>query len=157
MRPLLAPLAFLLAFCATAKAADPHFKRVWPQYHDADEFTSFYEDYTGRELVGKWTVLRTQPDKRGGLYFVTRVENPGGQLRGTTFIVRIISPESENTREYTFQADVPKGSRLFVLGLTGKDWGGPRVEPVAWSMELHASDGRLLTRQVSYLWEKPDR
>jgi hypothetical protein len=157
MRPLLASLALFLSFCTAVQAADPYFKRVWPQWHDADAFTSFYEDYTGRELVGKWTIQRTQPDKRGGLYFVTRVENPGAQLRGTTFVVRIIAPDSENTKEYTFPADVPKGSRLFVLGLTGKDWGGERVEPVAWCMELHAADGRLLTRQVSFLWEKPDR
>jgi hypothetical protein len=157
MRSLIASLALFLSFCAAAQAADPTFKRVWPQWHDADSFQSFYEDHTGRELMGDWTLMRTQPDKRGGLYFVTRVENPGAQLRGTTFIVRIIAPDSELTREYTFPADVPKGSRLFVMGLTGKDWAGAKVQPVAWCMELHAADGRLLTREVSFLWEKPDR
>jgi hypothetical protein len=101
--------------------------------------------------------MRTQPDNRGGLYFVTRVENPGERLRGTTFVVRIIAPDSENTKVYTFTADVPKGSRLYELGLTGKDWAGPRAQPIAWSMELQDAEGRVLSRQVSYLWEKPDR
>jgi hypothetical protein len=157
MRPLLAPLVLLSAVCATAQAADLTFKRVWPEWHDSDSFQSLYEERTGHELTDKWIVLRSQPDRRSGLYFLTRVINPGGEVRGATFVVRVITLESIDTKVYSFPAVVPGGSRLFEIGLTGKDWKGPRAEPVAWEVELDAADGRVLARKYSYLWEKPDR
>jgi hypothetical protein len=158
MRSLLAPFVVLLAVLPDLRAADPTFQRVWPQWHDADSFQSYYEDYTGKELVPRhWTVLRSQPAQRGGLYFLTRVENPGGELKGGAFVVRIIAPDSTDTRVYTFPADVPKGSRLFEIGLTGKDWAGPHSLPVAWDVELQAADGRVLVQRSSFLWTRPDR
>jgi hypothetical protein len=69
----------------------------------------------------------------------------------------MISPDSQNAKVYVFPANIPGGGRLFIIGLTGPDWAGPRVEPVAWDVELHAADGRIACRMVSYLWEKPDR
>jgi hypothetical protein len=155
MRPLLAPLALLFCVCA-ARASDVTFKRVWPEWHDADSFQSLHEDRTGRELTGGWIVLRSQPEKRGGLYFLTRVENHGAQVAGATFIIRLITLESTETKTYSFPAIVPNGQRLFELGLTGSDWKGPRVQPVAWELELDAADGTVLARMTSYLWEKPE-
>jgi hypothetical protein len=72
-------------------------------------------------------------------------------------VLRVISPESIDIRVFSFPADVPAGSRLFEIGLTGKDWPKARVEPIAWELELRASDGSLLARKASFLWEKPDR
>jgi hypothetical protein len=157
MRSTLASFALLAAVCANAKAADLTFKRVWPEWHDSDSFQSLYEDHTGHELTGKWLVRRSHPENRSGLYFLTRVENKGGQVLGGKFVVRVITIESIETRVYTFAADVPGGSHLFELGLTGNDWAGPRAEPVAWEVELDAADGSVITRMASYLWEKPDR
>jgi len=156
MRTFLARLALLLLAAAAARAADPTFERVWPRWRDADSFQSFYEDHTGRELVGKWTMLRSQPARRSGFYFYTRVENPGNAINGATFVVRVIAPDSTDTRIYRFPADVPKGSRLFEIGLTGSDWGGQHVLPVAWDVELQAPDGRVLTERASFLWTRPE-
>jgi hypothetical protein len=156
MRTLLASIALLSAVSAV-HAADIKFKRVWPEWHDAESFQSLYEDHTGRELTGKWIVLRSQPDKRGGLYFVTRLENSGPQVGGATFVVRVITLESVDTKTYSFPSSVPGGTQIFEIGLTGTDWTAPRVQPVAWELELDASDGRVLARQTSYLWEKPER
>lgn len=153
MRSLLAAITLFSAAC-TAGAADLQLKRVWPQWHDADSFQSLYEDHSGRELTGGWIVLRSQPGQRGGLYFLTRVENPGSKVPGATFVLRVISPESIEVREFSFPAVVPSGSRLFEIGLTGKDWPGVRVQPVAWELELRAADGSVLARKVSFLWEK---
>ena len=156
MRPLFALIALFSAVSA-ARGADVTFKRVWPEWHDSDSFQSLYEDHTGHELTGKWIVLRSQPEKRGGLYFVTRVENHGPQIDGATFVVRVIKLESVDTKTYSFPSMVPGGSRVFEIGLTGTDWAGPRAEPVAWEVELDAADGRVLARMTSYLWEKPER
>ena len=78
-------------------------------------------------------------------------------LSNATFVLRVIAPDSTDTRTYSFPADVPAGSRLFEIGLTGKDWAKARVQPVAWDLELRAADGRVLASAKSFLWEKPVR
>jgi hypothetical protein len=158
MRRLIASLLLLATASLSARAADLRFLRVWPQWHDADSFQSFYEYHTGHELISKhWTVLRSQEDDRGGLYFLVRVANPGEALKAATFVVHVISPESIDTHVFTFPTAVPSGSQLFEVGLTGRDWAGARIQPVAWEVELQAPDGRVLARQASFLWEKPGR
>jgi hypothetical protein len=156
MRPFLKTLAFLL-LCPAAWAGDASFKRVWPEWFDADTFQSYHEDQTGRELAGKWTVIRTQPGKRGGLYFVTRIENVGLPIEGANIVLHVVAPDSPDARTFTFPAEVPNGGRLFELGLTGADWKGEHVQPVAWAIELHGPDGALLARKTSFLWELPAR
>ena len=52
---------------------------------------------------------------------------------------------------------LPAGETVFNVGLTGTDWVGPKVHPVAWKIEIVATDGRLLGVQKSFLWEKPDK
>jgi hypothetical protein len=157
MRRLLALLPVLGLLCAPARADDVSFVRVWPQWHKADSFQSFYEYHYHRELDGGWTVMRSQPWERGGLYFLARVRNKGGPFKGATFVVRIISPESTATRVFSFPAEIPGGSKLFEIGLTGTDWAGAKTEPVAWNVELHTADGRVLAQRSSFLWEKPTR
>lgn len=157
MRPLFASIALLAAFCARAAAGDISLLRVWPQWHTADSFQSFYEYHTGRELVGKWTVLRSQPEERTGLYFLTRVENHGAPVSGATLVVRVVTPDATETKVFTFPAQVKAGSWLFEIGLTGKDWPAEHIEPVAWDVELQSADGTVLAKKTSFLWEKPGR
>ncbi|MGA2691606.1 MAG: hypothetical protein ABSF76_04510 [Opitutaceae bacterium] len=156
MRSPLVPLALFCAAALSVQAADLKLKRVWPEWYSADSFQSFYEYHTGRELTGRgMTVLRSIPGKRAGLYFMTRIENPGAPQTGATLVLRVISPESTDTRVFTFPASIPSGSWLFQVGLTGKDWAGPHIQPVAWEIEVHGADGGLLAKKSSFLWEKP--
>ena len=67
MRLPLLTAALLAIAPLRAGAADPTFVRVWPQWHDSDSFQSFSEYQTGKELTGKWIVLRSQPEERTGL------------------------------------------------------------------------------------------
>jgi hypothetical protein len=157
MRTVLAAITFLAVATVCEPAGDPQLVRVWPKWQDADSFQSFYEYRTGRELVGRWIILRSQQGERAGLYFQTRVKNPGDAVRGATFVVRVISPNATDTRVFSFPTEVLAGSQLFEIGLTGKDWAGARVFPIAWDIELHAADGRLLDRKSSFLWEAPSR
>jgi hypothetical protein len=157
MRSLLVPAALFAALCAAARAGDLSFKRVWPEWHDSDSFQSLYEDHTGQELTGGWIVLRSRPLERSGLYFLTRVQNPGPVQRGATFVVRVLTTDGIEAKTYSFPAQVPGGNHLFEIGLTGPDWKGPRAVPVAWEVELDDADGHVLARKTSYLWEKPDR
>jgi len=155
MRPLLASLAILAALCARARAADISFERVWLQWHKADSFQSFYEYHTGRELTGKWIVLRSQPDERTGLYFLVRVVNRRALVGGATFVVRVVTPEATDTKVFRFTANILAGSWLYDIGLTGKDWMAAKVRPVAWEVELQSPSGEVVARKASFLWEKP--
>jgi hypothetical protein len=155
MRSLPPALVLLALTAAASRAGELSIQRVWPQWRDSVAFQSLYEDRTGREIVGNWTVLRSRPDKRGGLYFLTRIENHASPVRAASIVVHVISPDSTDERVFTFPADVPQGGRLFELGLTGADWAGPKVEPVAWLVELRGPDGALLARKASFLWELP--
>lgn len=155
MRPKTTAL-LLLALAAAPCRADPvTFVRVWPQWHDGDTFSSYHEVRTEKELVAKdWIVLRSQPANRGGYYFLARVVNKGPAVAGATFTVRVVKPDSTETRVYSFPATVPAGSRLFEIGLTGTDWPSAHTLPVAWDVELLAADGRVLAKTSSFLWEK---
>jgi len=157
MRRILAPLALAAVFSARAPAADVRIERVWLQWHKSDSFESFYEYETGRELTGPWIVLRSQPGERTGLYFLVRVDSPRAVERGAAFIVRVITPDSTDTKAFTFPAEVREGSWLYDIGLTGKDWAGARVRPVAWEVELRSASGEVLARKASFLWEMPGK
>jgi hypothetical protein len=153
MRPLVA--ALLLLSPGLLRADPVTLVRVWPQWHDADSFKSYYEFKKGDELTGNFVVIRSQPKDRNGLYFLTRVENKAAPISDVIFTVRVIKPDSTDTLSYSFAAFIPKGGQLFEIGLTGTDWANAKAQPVAWSVELHAPDGRLIAAKSSFLWEKP--
>jgi len=156
MRFFTATLALLALAALPCRADGVSFARVWPQWHESEWFQSYHEYRTSHELTGGWIVVRSQPKERSGLYFLTRVENKAGALQAASFTIRVIRPDSTDTKVYTFAADIPAGSHLFEIGLTGTDWVWPRTMPVAWEVELHAADGSLLAQKASFLWEKPE-
>jgi hypothetical protein len=159
MRFLFASLALLAAAPSPAAPPGPvaplRFLRVWPLWLTADSFQSYYEYHTGRELIGKWIVMRSQPEERTGLYFLARVDNRRAIERGATFVVRVISPDDPQTRVFNFPATIKAGSWLYEIGLTGKDWALGHVYPVAWDVELQTADGAVAAKTASFLWEKP--
>lgn len=168
MRPPRAPLSFppmrlvltlalLLGSLAVARASDVEFVRVWPEWRDTESFDRISEYFTGRENTGGQVILRTQPKSRAGFYFLARVNNSGSAQPAAKLILSLIKPDAPQVRVYTFPVALPAGEAVFNLGLTGDDWGGKKMHPVAWKLEAVATDGTLLTVQKSFLWEKPDR
>jgi hypothetical protein len=164
MRPIRLLFALLAAAtvggCAHAPAVGATgmtLVRVWPQWKDTDSFMGISEYFTHKEMTGGWIVLRTHPESRVGFYFLTRVKNTRGPATGTRFVIQLILPDSPDPKTYTFPAPVPHGSHLFEIGLTGKDWKGSRLHPVAWLVELQDSSGQVLAAKASYLWEKPGK
>ena len=153
-RLALASLSILLGF-ASARAADVSFVRVWPGYRSADSFERISEYFTGEENTGGQTVLRSRPAERAGFYFLARLKNAGPAVAGATFELDVITPASAAPRTFTFTAGLPAGEHVFNLGLTGADWPGAKVQPVAWKLTVLAPGGAELARAQSYLWEKP--
>ncbi len=141
---------------ARAGAADASFVRVWPAWYGADEFKRISEYFDGRENTGGRVIRRSHPGIREGYYFVIRVKNPGPALSGTVFRLQVVTPAGPDPRVFTFSADVPAGSQVYDLGLTGADWPSQKIRPVAWKMELVGPDGRVVDARQSFLWAMPE-
>jgi hypothetical protein len=156
MRRMSALVGFYLLVLTGAGAADLGFVRVWTQWYDADPFIRISEYFTGRPHVGERDILRTQPKIRAGFYFLVRVKNPGPLVSGTTFVVSVILPGAPDPHVFTFATDVPAGGKVYELGLTGADWPGKKIHPLAWKLDLLGADGRPLVTRQSFLWSKPD-
>lgn len=155
MRSFVAVIVLAALGLTSLRAADVEFVRVWPGWRDADSFESISEYFTGREDTGRQTVLRTHPDARAGFYYLVRVMNHSAAQSGTKFSLQLIAPDSPNTKTFTFPVDLRAGKSVFQLGLTGPAWPNKDAHPVAWKLELLATDGQVLATAKSFLWEKP--
>lgn len=152
-------MRFALIFAlltSLAHAADVEFTRIWPAWRDTASFVRISEYFGGKENSGRQTMLRTRPDNRDGYYFLTRVKNDGGAKPEVRFVLEIITPASPVPKTYTFPAELPARSHVFNLGLTGDDWAGEDVHPVAWRLRLLTADDRELAAEQSFLWRMPD-
>ncbi|HVU26007.1 MAG TPA: hypothetical protein VHE13_17885 [Opitutus sp.] len=148
-------VCFVSFVVSLARAADVHFVRVWPGWRDAASFDRISEYFTEQEDTGSRVVQRTHPSVRDGFYFLVRVANSDAALAGAKFSLQLVAPTSPQTKTYTFPADVPAHSTVFMLGLTGPDWPNRKAHPVAWKLDLLAADGRVVATEHSFLWEKP--
>jgi hypothetical protein len=150
-------LALLLGCAGLSRADEITFVRVWPGWRDAASFERISEYFTGKENPGSQVLLRSHPEIRAGFYFLARVTNPGLALAAAKVIVYVITPDSPKTKSFTFTAALPTGDTVFNIGLTGADWAGEKVHPVAWKIEIVTTEGHSLGAAKSFLWEKPDK
>ncbi len=158
MRPLrLAALLALFGLGGALRAADVEFVRVWPEWHAAIYFKRISEYFTDLEYTGHRIVVRSQPANRAGYYFLVRVNHPQVGLGSARFALHIITPADPRPKIFLFPIDCPPGVHVFELGLTGIDWPSKSIHPVAWDLELLASDGHALAARSSFLWSKPEK
>jgi hypothetical protein len=151
-------VALVSAFFSAASlpAAGVTFVRVWPAYRTAESFERISEYFTGRENAGGQTVLRSQPDRRDGFYFLVRLKNAGDAVAGAALELSVITPASATPRVFTYPTAVPMGEHVFECGLTGRDWPGAKIHPVAWRLVVRAPGGAELARDESFMWAKPE-
>lgn len=157
MRRLFSFLACFVVFARpAATAAETAFVRIWPEWRNAESFERIGEYFGAPEHRSREIVLRTRADEREGFYFLVRVKN-ATPLAGARFALHVIRPDAPDAVTFTFPvASAAAGETVYLLGLTGTDWpGGKNAQPVAWKLELAGADGRVLTDQKSFLWEKP--
>lgn len=153
-------LHFVLLFAALpvlslAKEGELKIVRIFTGWRDAASFKRISEYFDGKEHTGGETVIRTNPDQRGGYYFLVRVRNPGPAVRAQLQL-QLIAEGQPAQQTTVFPAEVKAGSSVFQLGLTGPEWQSAKAQPVAWQLLiLSTADGRVLATEKSYLWEKP--
>jgi len=138
------------------EGSEVEFVRIWPQWRSDDSFLRISEYLSGEENTGRQTVLRSQPDDRDGFYFLVRVKGAHDQSGATKFVLEVITPDSAQAKVYNFPTAITKRSQVFNLGLTGSDWKGKKVHPVAWRLRLIADEDRELASQQSFLWALPE-
>jgi len=156
MRALFAGLLLLIA-ANFAAAAEVELVRVWPAWHNEEDFERI-GDYFGRpEDRGRQVVLRTHADSRAGYYFLVRVKSAAADP-ATKFELQVIRPDALRPETFTFMSPLRAKETVYQLGLTGTDWpAGKKTHPVAWKLTVLAGDGRVLAEQKSFLWEKPTK
>ncbi len=139
---------------ALAKAGELTIAHVFTGWREAASFKRISEYFDGRENTGGQQVVRTHPDQRAGYYFVVRTTGtaaPGP----VTIKLQFITAAKAAPQTHAFAADLKAGNNVLNLGLTGADWPDAKANPVAWKLEIVATDGRVLATEESYLWEKP--
>jgi hypothetical protein len=154
MRVFLAGLFLLLAATLSA-ATDVELVRVWPAWHNGDDFERIGDYFGVPADRGREVVLRTHPDSQAGYYFLVRVKSSAADP-ATRFELQVIRPDALRPETFTFTSPLRAKETVYQLGLTGTDWpAGKKVHPVAWKLTVLAGDGRVLAEQKSFLWEKP--
>lgn len=154
MRALFAGLVLFLA-ANLASAADVELVRVWPAWHNEEDFERIGDYFGLPEDRGRQVVLRTHADSRAGYYFLVRVKTPAA-IPGTKFELQVIRPDALRPETFTFASPLRAHETVYQLGLTGSDWpAGKKTHPVAWKLTVLGGDGRVLAEQKSFLWEKP--
>jgi hypothetical protein len=138
-------------------AAGLEIVRVAEGWRDAASFQRVTEYLDGKENTDGITVLRSQPGQRAGFYWLVRLKNGGAPLPGAKFELQVITPAAPEPTTFTFSADIPTGSPLYQLGLTGADWPDAKARPAAWHLRLLAADGKTLIAKESFLWKLPGK
>ena len=147
----------LLLTALLARAGEAEFIRVWPGWRDAASFERISEYFGGGENTSGQIILRTSPEIRDGFYFLVRVKSPAPRA-AAKFELSVIRPDAAEAKTFSFPVTLPAKETVVLLGLTGAAWpGGKPASPVAWKLALVAGDGRVLTEQKSFLWEKPGK
>ena len=154
--PGLAAIVAVLSLAVVAPAASAAVRIVHtlPGWREAASFKRISEYFTGRENTGGEIVQRTHPDQRAGYYFLVRIANDGPPV-AVRIVLQVVAPGSVDPKTYTFNVALPERTSVLDLGLTGADWPGPRVNAVAWKLELTDEAGQPLASGKSYLWDKP--
>lgn len=145
-------IAAAAAVAADGRAGGPKIVRIWPGYRTADQGERLVEFFGKPEPTDTRTILRSQPEKRAGFYFLVRLEAPGLPEGARLWRVRYLIPGSPRMRVREFPVNAFAGRTVFELGLTGDDWLDPKAQPTAWHLALIGAQGEVLAVEQSFLW-----
>lgn len=131
-------------------------KNVSPRFFDRADFQSISEFFGAGEQQGDRLILRTDSERRDGLYFVVDLDTPVSALpEGCRVVLDIVNVEAE-TVSLSFELGAQDRSlKRLLLGLTGDSWSTPGASALAWRVTLLGPEGEALTEAKSFLWEMP--
>lgn len=123
-------------------------------YKPAQAFKRIAEYFGSHELTGRKIILRTDPEKRAGLYYVIHLDARADKLpQGSSFELAAIFPDSPKAKLFQFPLPDPiPGYRVVWIGLTGQDTPADEEAPVAWQILIKDKQGQVIATKQSFLW-----
>ena len=145
----------LLSLSLLPVRADVDLVRVWPSYRTAESFVGIGEYFGQPEATGGRIILRSEPEKREGFYWLIRLRSDVA-LDEAAVEVAVIRPGQTEPEVHQFTVALPADRSVVLLpGLTGADWPDAHDRPLAWRIRVLDSSGRELAAEQSFLWSLP--
>lgn len=128
------------------------------RYLKADETRTIPEIFTGEEYTYGQLTLRSQPNKRAGMYFFVMMDwGPDDISLASKIELSVDSSDSPKVRTFTFVVpETHSVLREIRLGLTGSDWKDPKARVNAWKIRILSPSGKLVCQKQSWLWSLRD-
>ena len=128
---------------------------VTERYWDQTEFKRVIEYFTGKEFSGRQLILRSNPEKRSGMYFeLSFSEKPEELPKDSVIVLQIYRSGALYPKLFEFKIpDETRKKRDILLGVTGDDWPSRKTKLIAWRMEVRTVDQKLLAQKQSFLWD----
>lgn len=128
---------------------------AYSRHYAADEIRTV-GNHLGKPLAnqGFRTVLASQPQKPGGHYFILRLDDAASAAPALARITLYTSDAKEST-VHSWDLSKADLKAWLYLGLTGSDWPGEAVQPLAWRVEFLDGAGNPIAEWKSFLWELP--
>ena len=128
------------------------------QYRTEESFHGIVEAFSRRESTAGRLFVRSNPQRREGLYFIVSVHGSihripeGSQI--TIYFVTNLDPHAEC---HTWQLPSTKQhfSNTLYLGLTDKTYAS--VSVICWQVILSNAEGRPLGELHSFAWKMPGK
>jgi len=151
---MLRQLLFLMGLVTTTALQAWTVQSAYAQTMTTADFQRLGEFLTGDEVPGHRSILRSQPTTRDGCYIVLKLnEAVEGWPTATTVVLEVIPTGAVEAQIFRFARPTGEmqGHSLW-LGLTGSDWPGPRVQPLAWRVRWIDANDQIMTEWASFLW-----
>jgi len=134
--------------------AEPEISYCMPRYMTDPETRAIGEVFSGSEITYGRLTLRTDPNRRAGMYFFVMFGyEPDDIGLACQLELSVDTTDSAKAKTYTFT--VPETSsvlREIRLGITGKDWPNSKAAVNAWKLVVKSPSGKILTQTQSWLW-----
>lgn len=130
---------------------------AYSEYRETGSFQRIQEFFTGREAPGNRTIIRTDAENRDGQYFVINLTRSVARSEVHSVEIEVITTMSKDVRVFEFpltEAVRIRGSWIY-CGITGTDWEGRNVRPLAWIARIKNSSGEVLGEWESFVQRKP--
>ncbi len=118
-----------------------------------EDFLRISEYFTGREPETDRIYVRTDPEARGGYYWIFPItaEMEEADIARVDLWVQI--PGNPQVRRFRLTPErIPRQGQSLWVGLTGVDWPGIKFGPVAWKISILSAAGEPVETRTSYLW-----
>lgn len=117
------------------------------------------EIFTGEEHTYGQLTLRSNPNKRAGMYFFVMFGyGPDDISLASRIELSVDSTDSPHPRTFTFVVpETHSVLREIRLGLTGDDWKNPDAKANAWKIVVKSPSGKIVAQKQSWLWSLRDR